>query len=107
MTLTTIIIYLIVIPGLCMIIGILLGKRYGYNLRNNELMREQLLKAKKTVEGLNDSWEELNMILSSLVSAQQMLDFPPLEDQLKKAIKDEDYELAARIRDQLNQNEDE
>ena len=96
--------YSIVVPGLCMIIGILLGKRYGYNLRSDELLKEQLLKAKEDVEELNDTWENLKTSLFVIQGIKKKkLDPPPLEEQLKKAIEDENYELASAIQTKINE----
>jgi len=107
MTTTFILIYIIGIPGLSLILGFLFGKYYGYNQRTDELLREQLQRAKENVKELDSSWEDLKTSLFIIQGIKKNRPGPlTLEEQLQKAIIDEDFELAAKIRDQLNQNKD-
>ena len=103
MTTTFIIIYLIIIPGLCVVLGFLLGKRYGYNQRTNELLRDQLFEAKASVEELNETWERLKTSLFMIQSAKKSRPKPlSLQERLENALAEEDYETAAQIRNLIN-----
>ena len=106
MTITFILIYIIGIPGLSLILGFLFGKYYGYNQRTDELLREQLQKAKEDVEGLDASWESLKANLFIIQGIKKNRpELLTLEEQLKKALEDEDFEMAAKLRDQLNKDD--
>lgn len=112
MALIHILIYLLLIPGLCIIIGFLIGKKYGWHLRDNIQRNIQLKKAKKELDNLNNDWNKLNKELHKMefnVIDIKKIEITPLtlEEQLKKAIEVEDYEKAAEIRNQLNHNKDE
>jgi excinuclease UvrABC helicase subunit UvrB len=82
--------YSIVVPAICISLGYVLGKKRGYDLRAQQ-----------------QTWEDLKMSLHVIQGLKQVrIDVPTLEEQLAKAIANEDYDLAAKIRDQLNKNKD-
>lgn len=86
MTIPFILIYLITIPGLCIVLGFIMGKKHGYDLGSQ-----------------HKTWQDLKTSLFIIQSLKQTRsDSPTLEEQLKKAIENEDFEVAAKLRDQLN-----
>lgn len=104
--------YVLIVPILCLIVGYILGKKSGWQLRDNIERDIQLKKAQKELDILNKEWNKLNKELHKMefnIIGIKKIEYIPLtlEEQLKKAIEVEDYEKAAEIRNQLNQNKDE
>ena len=82
-----------------MIIGFLIGKRYGWQLRDNIERSTQLKKSKKDLNTLNEQWNKLNNELKemklSVIHIKIKKDNPPtLEEQLKRALEEEAFETA-------------
>ena len=117
MTETHIVTYLLILPILCLIVGYIIGRKTGWQLRDNKAKKEKLLDdlnlIKEKVDDISsktDVWTpagfhsfDFNIIGISKNKEEEPL---TLEEQLEKALEEEDYERAAQIRNQLN-NENE
>tara|TARA_Y100000296_G_C5080434_1_gene209662 strand:- start:361 stop:660 length:300 start_codon:yes stop_codon:yes gene_type:complete len=93
-----IIICFILFPTIAMLLGFWGGKKYGWNLRGNH---ERIQEINREQEKLSN----LSKIFSIILSVQSTHLTPSLEDQLKEALENENYELAAEIRNKI-QNKD-
>ena len=88
------IICFILFPAIAMLLGFWGGKKYGWNLRGNH----------ERIQEINREQEKLSniaKIFSIILSVQSPQQTPSLEDQLKEALENENYELAAELRNKI------
>ena len=99
--------YILIVPILCLIVGYIIGKKHGWHLRDNMERNDQVKKAKEYLNVLTGHWNklhnELHQLEFNLIKIKKRKDAPlTLEEQLKKAIEDENYELASEIQNKIN-----
>ena len=109
-------IYLLMISIICLLLGYAFGYKYGWQLRDNKVKKDRLKQMLEEIQGKVDdiSYQTESQSFSSIpyfelnIISNKMKEEEPLtlEEQLKIALDEEDYEKAAKIRNQLNQNKD-
>jgi len=106
-------IYLLVLPVLCLIVGYMVGRVTGWQLRDNKAKKDRLKQMLEEIQGKVDdisSLKEDAQPFSSIpffefnIISRKMKEEEPLtlEEQLEKALEEEDYEKAAQIRNLIN-----
>jgi len=100
-------IYIILISSLCFIIGFIIGKKFGWHIRDNIERVIQLKKSEEEFYNLQQEWNKFYTELKKIESKKSSPNSPTstLEEQLKEAVENEDFEIAAKIRDKLNKNQ--
>lgn len=105
--------YLVLISPLTFFLGFWIGKRYGWNKRDNIERIADLKRAKENLTEIRDKWDnllpkrlkqmEFNVIGIRIEKEKKSL---TLEEELELAILNEDYEKAAEIKKKIdNKNE--
>jgi len=101
-------IYLLVVPIICLLLGYAVGYKYGWQRRDNKAKKDRLKQMLEEIQGKVDdiSYQTESQHFSSIpffefniISKKRNEEEPlTLEEQLEKALKEEEYEKAARIR---------
>ena len=109
MTTIHIIVYVLLVPVICMYIGFLIGKRYGWYMRDNTEKAKDILenlKKSDALKGYNAMlYKNIKGMEFNIIGIKRKKDRSlSLKEQLQKAIVDEDYELAAKIHNEINRN---
>jgi len=108
-------VYLFVLPILCLIVGYIIGRKVGWQQRDNKAKKERLLDdlnlIKEKVDDISsekDTWIHpgFHSFDFNLIGIRKKEEPLSLQQQLEKALEEEDYEKAAKIRNQLNKNKD-
>ena len=107
-------VYLFVLPILCLIVGYIIGRKVGWQQRDNKAKKEKLLDDLKLIKGkvdnLNlDKWvpSGFHSFDFNLIGIQKREEPLTLQQQLEKALEEEDYEKAAQIRNLINNKNEE
>ncbi len=106
-------IYLLVLPIICLIVGYMVGRVTGWQLRDNKAKKDRLKQMLEEIQGKVDdisslkedaqSFSSIPFFEFNIISRKTKEEEPlTLEEQLEKALEEEDYEKAAQIRNQLN-----
>ena len=106
-------IYLLVLPILCLIVGYMVGRVTGWQLRDNKAKKDRLKQMLEEIQGKVDDISSLKEDAQSFSSipffefniiSRKMKEEEPLtlEEQLEKALEEEDYEKAAQIRNLIS-----
>jgi hypothetical protein len=101
-----------------LIVGYVVGRKTGWQLRDNKAKKDNLKQLLEEIQGKvddialeKDTWippGEYQTFDFNIIGIRKKEEEPlSLEEQLKIALDKEDYEKAAKIRNQLNQNKDE
>jgi hypothetical protein len=109
-------IYLLVVPIICLLLGYAVGYKYGWQTRDNKAKKDRLKQMLEEIQGKVDdisSLKEDAQTFSSIpffdfniIGIRKKEEPLTLQQQLEKALEEEDYEKAAQIRNQLkNENE--
>ena len=106
---TYFVIYMLLVPVVCMILGFIVGRKYGWHLRDNAEKAKDVLESIKKSDMLSDyaatMYEDIKGMNFNIIGIKKKKEEPlSLKEQLQKAIADEDYELAARIHNEINRN---
>ena len=105
--------YLVLISPLTFLLGFWIGKRYGWNKRDNIERIADLKREREKLTTIRDKWDnllpnklkqiEFNVIGIQIEKQKKSL---TLEEELELAIINEDYEKAAEIKKKIdNKNE--
>jgi hypothetical protein len=105
--------YLVLISPLTFLLGLWIGKRYGWNKRDNIERLAELKRSQENLTEIRDKWDnllpkrlnqmEFNVIGIRIEKEKKSL---TLEEELELAILNEDYEKAAEIKKKIdNKNE--
>ena len=105
--------YLVLISPITFFLGFWIGKRYGWNKRDNIERIADLKRAKENLTTIRGKWDnllptklkqiEFNVIGIQIKKQKKSL---TLEEELELAILNEDYEKAAEIKKKIdNKNE--
>ncbi len=105
--------YLVLISPITFFLGFWIGKRYGWNKRDNIERLAELKRAQENLTTIRDKWDnllpnklkqlEFNVIGIRIEKEKKSL---TLEEELELAIFNEDYEKAAEIKKKIdNKNE--
>ena len=105
--------YLVLISPLTFLLGFWIGKRYGWNKRDNIERLAELKRSQENLTEIRDKWDnllpkrlnqmEFNVIGIRIEKEKKSL---TLEEELELAILNEDYEKAAEIKKKIdNKNE--
>lgn len=105
--------YLVLISPLTFLLGFWIGKRYGWNKRDNIERLAELKRSQENLTTIRDKWDnllpnklkqmEFNVIGIKIEKEKKSL---TLEEELELAIFNEDYEKAAEIKKKIdNKNE--
>ena len=108
--------YLLVLPILCLIVGYIIGRKTGWQLRDNKAKKDRLKQMLDEIQGKvddisshTDVWTppgEYTAFDFNIIKLRKKDEPLSLEQQLEKALEEEDYEKAAQIRNLIN-NENE
>ena len=106
-------IYLLVLPVLCLIVGYMVGRVTGWRLRDNKAKKDRLKQMLEEIQGKVDdisslkedaqSFSSIPFFEFNIISLKTKEEEPlTLEEQLEKALEEEDYEKAAQIRNLIS-----
>jgi hypothetical protein len=92
-----------------MYVGFIIGRKYGWHMRDNKEKARDILESLKKSDALKDYnavfYKNIKDMEFNIIGLKRKKDIPlSLKEQLQKAIMDEDYELAAKIHNEINKN---
>ena len=113
MTSIHIIVYVLLVPALCVYVGFIIGRKYGWYMRENKEKANRILENLKKSDALRDynatfykNAVTIDDMDFNIIGLKRKKDRPlSLKEQLQKAIIDEDYELAAKIHNEINKKQ--
>ena len=106
-------VYLFVLPILCLIVGYVVGRKTGWQQRDNTAKKDKLKKLLEEIQGKVDNIssqtesqsfsDPFHLFEFNIISRKRKEEEPlTLEEQLEKALEEEDYEKAAQIRNLID-----